>query len=310
VFHKNVSFLLIYTPRIDEPAADFTGAGSGNNPSQPGGLESANIVFSNLVDNALNLRVGRYEPAYHPFSSKRKYFLFQPYEVYAFTTPSNSFVFDDNQMGIEAAGHFPSGFKYAVGVVNGNGANPDNNNAKDFYLNTFYTVGKGDGQTAGQRIGLLGYLGWQPADLIGAVAGPTGATNGKNNTSFYRIGLDGSFNYESFNLGLMYLMGQDSKGLNTLDPAQDYAYSGGFAELNWSGLMNDRVIVSLLYNWVAPPSYDAKRKVVAYTAQVRYYLGDWSAVNVALHAEYTFRRTGDATKVNENLFAFVVDFGF
>ena len=43
---------------------------------------------------------------------------------------------------------------------------------------------------------------------------------------------------------------------------------------------------------------------------VRYYLGDWSAVNVALHAEYTFRRTGETPRVNEHLFALVVDFGF
>jgi hypothetical protein len=310
VFHKNVSFLLIYTPRIDEPAADFTGAGSGNNPSQLGGLESANIVFSNLIDDALNVRIGRFEPAYHPFSSKRKYYLFQPYEVYNFTTPSNSFVFDDNQMGIEATGHFSSGFKYGLGVVNGNGANPDNNSSKDVYLNTGYTIGRGDGQTSGQRVGVLGYFGWQPADLTGAVPAPTGETNGKNNQMFYRVGVNGSFNYENLNLGLLYLVGQDDSALNTLDHSQDYKYTGGLAELNWAGLMNDRVIVSLLYNWVRPPSYDAERKVDAYTALVRYYLGDWAAVNVALHTEYTFRRTGDVTKVDEHLLAFVVDFGF
>ncbi len=310
MFHKNVSFLLIYTPRIDEPAADFRGPGTGDNPSQLGGIESANIVFSNLVDDALNVRVGRFEPAYHPFSSKRKYFLFQPYEVYAFTTPSNSFVFDDNQMGIEATGHFPNGFKYGFGMVNGNGANPDNNTAKDFYLNSLYTFGKGDGQTAGQRLGVLGYVGWQPADLSGVVAGPTGETNGRNNRMFYRVGVDGSFNYENLNLGVLFLMGQDNKELNNLDSTRNYEFTGGFAELNWAELMNDRVIISLLYNWVRPPSYDAGRKVDAYTAQVRYYLGDWSAVNVAFHAEYTFRRTGDVTKVEEHLLAFVVDLGF
>jgi hypothetical protein len=310
VFHKNVSFLLIYTPRIDEPAADFFGPGSGNNPSQLGGVESANIVFSNIVQNALSVRVGRFEPAYHPFSSKRKHYLFQPYEVYAFTTPSNSFVFDDNQMGIEATGHFTGGFKYAFGVVNGNGANPDNNNAKDLYLNTAYTIGKGDGQTTGQRLGLFGYCGWQPADLTRAVAAPTGETNGKKNELFYRIGVDGSFNYESVNLGVLFMLGQDNKNLNSIELGTAYKYSGGFAEFNWSGLMNDRLVLSLLYNWVRPPSYDTGRKVDAYSALVRYYLGDWSAVNVALHAEYTFRSTGDKTKLNEHLVAFVVDFGF
>jgi hypothetical protein len=310
VFHKNVSFLLIYTPRIDEPAADFYGPGSGNSPSQLGGVESANIVFSNIIQDALNVRVGRFEPGYHPFSSKRKHFLFQPYEVYAFTTPSNSFVFDDNQMGIEASGHFTHGFKYALGMVNGNGANPDNNSAKDFYLNTVYTIGKGDGQTTGQRMGAFGYCGWQPTDLTSAVPAPTGETNGDKNEMFYRIGVDGSFNYESFNLGVLFMLGQDNKKLNSIDPGSNYTYTGGFAELNWTGLMNDRLVVSFLYNWVRPPSYDAERNVNAYTALLRYYLGDWSAVNVALHAEYTFRSTGDQQKFNEHLVAFVVDFGF
>jgi len=310
VFHKDVSFLLIYTPRVDEPAGDFNGPGTGNNPSQLGGIESANIVFSNIVRDALNLRVGRFEPAYHPFSSKRKYTLFEPYEVYSFTTPSNSFVFDDNQIGIEAAGHFANGFKYAAGVVNGNGGNPDNNNAKDIYLNATQTFGRGDGQTAGQRVGLFGYYGWQPVDLGTSVPGPTGETNGTNNQPFYRLGVDGSFCYESLNLGILFMMGDDNKELNSLDPTKNYDFTGGFAEFNWAGFMNDRVVVSLLYNWVRPPSYDAQRKLDAYTAMVRYYLGDWSAVNVGLHAEYTFRRTGESPKVDEHLVAFVVDFAF
>jgi hypothetical protein len=310
VFHKDISFLLIYTPRVDEPAADFNGPGTGNNPSQFGGIESANIVFSNIVKDALNVRVGRFEPAYHPFSSKRKHTLFEPYEVYAFSTPSNSFVFDDNQLGVEATGHLAGGFKYGAGIVNGTGGSPDNNNAKDFYLNASQTFGKGDGQTAGQRVGLLGYYGWQPVDLQTSVASPTGETNGNNNQPFYRIGIDGSFNYESVNLGLLFMTGADNKQLNTFDATKDYEFTGGLAELNWAGFMNDRVILSLLYNWVRPPSYDAQRKIDAYTAMVRYYLGDWSAVNVGLHAEYTFRRTGETPRVDEHLVAFVVDFAF
>ena len=310
VFHKNVSFLLIYTPRVDEPAGDFSGPGSGSNPSQLGGLEAVNVVFSNLVENALNVRVGRYEPAYHPFSSKRKYTLFTPYEIYTFETPNNSFIFDDNQIGVEATGHFPMGFKYGVGVVNGTGGNPDNNSAKDFYLNAFQTFGKGDGQTAGQRVGLFGYYGWQPVSLAGATPSPVGETNGSDNQPFYRVGADGSFNYESFNLGVLFMAGRDNKKFNSLDSLKDYEFTGGFAELNWLGLMNDRMVVTLLYNWVSPPSYDAERKVSAYSALVRYYLGDWSAVNVGLHAEYTYRQSGDKTKLKEHFVAVAVDFAF
>jgi hypothetical protein len=70
------------------------------------------------------------------------------------------------------------------------------------------------------------------------------------------------------------------------------------------------MVVTLLYNWVSPPSYDAERKVSAYSALVRYYLGDWSAVNVGLHAEYTYRQSGDRTKLKEHFVAVAVDFAF
>jgi len=105
------------------------------NASQTGSLESANLVFSNIIKDVLNIRVGRFEPGYHVFSSKRSYYLMQPYEIYTMTTPRNSYVFDDNQIGIEATGHFRFGLKYAAGIVNGTGGNPDNNNNKDVYLN-------------------------------------------------------------------------------------------------------------------------------------------------------------------------------
>lgn len=42
VLHKNISFLMIYTPRVDEPTSDFYGHNAGQN----GSLESANIVFT------------------------------------------------------------------------------------------------------------------------------------------------------------------------------------------------------------------------------------------------------------------------
>ena len=159
VLHKNVSFLLIYTPRIDEPSAYYSGRDSSNNSaSQFGVLESANLVFSNIIPDVLNLRIGRFEPGYHMFSSKRSYYLFQPYEVYSMTTPNNSYVFDDNQMGIEASGHFKMGFKYTAGIVSGNGSNPDNNNRKDIYLSLSQTFGKGDGQSCRSASGCFWIL--------------------------------------------------------------------------------------------------------------------------------------------------------
>jgi hypothetical protein len=318
VLHKNISFLLIYTPRIDIPANDYNGPNPGNaNPSQQGTLESASLIFSNVIKDALNFRVGRFEPSYHVFSSKRSYYLFQPYEVYTLTSPNNNYSFDENQLGLEATGHFPFGFKYAAGIINGNGGNPDNNNNKDIYLNVVQTIGKGDGQTAGQRIGLFGYYGWQPLELPGKIVGSMGQTNGQQNKKFYRIGATGGINYKMLNLQVMVMSGTDEKGFDTIPPLEQYKYLGGFVELNYAALSNNRLIASLMYNWVKPESDDPGREIEAYSALLRYYLGDWKAVNIAIHAEYTHRISNvfdDATDnwidLNEDMFAIALDFGF
>ncbi|SYZ74464.1 conserved exported hypothetical protein [Candidatus Zixiibacteriota bacterium] len=309
VMHKNISFLMIYTPRIDEPAADYSGPGGGNNPSQLATLESANIVFSNLVQDALNVRVGRFEPAYHLISSKRSYYMMSPYEVYGYATPNNGFIFDDNQMGVEATGHLQNGFRYAAGLVNGNGANPDNNKFKDGYFALQQIFGRGEGQSAGQQVGIFGYLGWQPTDMNDVYVSPTGEATGHNSKSFSRIGANFSINYTTFNLRALYLHGADNKAFNT-DTTQDYKYNGGFAELDYAGLMNNRLLLSAMYNWVSPPSYDENNKIQAFSLLVRYYLGDWTAVNVALHGEYTHRKTGDANAVKDDNFLFLIDFDF
>ncbi len=310
VMHKNVSFLIIYTPRIDEPSADYTGSDNGANPSQPGALESANIVFSNLIPGAFNLRVGRFEPAYHLFSSKRTYYLIQPYEVYGFATPNNSFVFDDNQIGVEASGHFRSGFKYAGGIVNGTGASPDNNNAKDLYGTISRTIGRGDGQSSGQRVAGFAYLGWQPTVLTDPYVGSAGDADGKANKSFYRVGGSLSMNYTTFNLMGYFMYGSDNKALASDTTSQDYQYSGGFVRLDYAGLANNRLMTSALFNWVTPPSEDDARKISAFSLLARYYLGDWTAVNVALHAEYTYRQVGSDEKTKQHDFAALVDFDF
>jgi len=180
VLHKNISFMFVYTPRIDEPAADFSGPGSGNNPAQLAAIESANAVFSNLVQGKLNLRIGRFEPGFQLLSSKRLYYILQPFEIYNFAGTRNSYDFSANQIGLEATGRFNPGLKYVLGCINGSGANPDNNKFNDIYFALSKTFGKGEGQSAGQRVGVFGYLGWQPNDLGGSIVSPVGDINGRN----------------------------------------------------------------------------------------------------------------------------------
>ena len=309
VLHKNVSFLLIYTPRVDEPGGVYNNAGP-NDPSQAGALESANIIFCNLIKESVNLRIGRFEPAYHLISSKRSYYIMSGYEVYDFNTPRNNFVLEDNQFGVEATGFYPIGFSYGLGVVNGSGASPDNNKFKDVYLAMSQVVGRGEGQSAGQRVGLFAYYGWQPT-LDGNLVNPDGGENdGRDNKTFMRFGGDLSLNWQTFNLQAFFMQGIDNKDLNTRDLTKDYKYTGGFAELDYVALLNNRITASLLYNWISPPKEDEEAKKLSYSALVRYYLGDWSAVNVALHAEYSHKEEGKNDIAKTDLFGLMVDFDF
>jgi hypothetical protein len=310
VLHKNISFLFVYTPRIDEPAADYTGSANGANPAQLAAIESANLVFSNIVRDKLNLRVGRFEPGFQVMSAKRSYYLLQPFEIYQFTGSRNSFDFSANHIGLEATGKFKSGLRYALGYINGTGADPDNNKWNDVYLAVDKTFGAGEGQTAGQRIGVFGYLGWQPTDLIGGIVSPGGDLNGYANKTFTRVGGNISLNWKTFNFQGMAFQAIDDMAFNELEPTLDYKFWGGIIQLDWAGLPNNRLVGSVMFNWVEPPDYDAARQVRALSGLVRYYLGSWYAVNVALHAEITHREIGAVTPFKDNLFTLLLDFDF
>jgi hypothetical protein len=310
VLSKNVSFFFVYTPRIDEPAGDYTGSGSGNNPSQLAAIESANVVFSNLVPDKLNLRVGRFEPAYQLLSSRRLYYARQSFETYGFTGSRNAFDFSANQIGVEATGRFPQGVTYAVGLVNGSGASPENNTFKDVYAVLSGTFGKGEGQSAGQRVGVFGYLGHQPTTISGTFVSPEGDTTGGDNHRFYRVGGSVSLNWKTLNLQALVFRGMDDNAFNVVTSSSDYTFHGGVVHVDWAGLPNNRLVTSAMYNWVRPPSNDDARKVDSYSALGRYYLGSWQAANVALHGEYTHRAGGGASGRTDNLFTLLFDFDF
>lgn len=310
VLHKNISFFFVYTPRIDEPAADWTGPAGGANPAQLAAVESANVVFSNIIRDKLNVRIGRFEPGFQLISSKRSYYVLQPYEIYNFAGSRSSFDFSANQIGIEATGRLRPGLKYALGYISGAGANPDSNTFNDLYFALSKTFGPGEGQSAGQRVGVFGYLGWQPTDLTGLVVSPLGDVGGRGNRSFYRLGADASLNWKTLNLRGMFFRGVDDRAFNELRPELNYEFWGGAVQLDYAGLPDNRLVASLLYNWVRPPDYDGVPKLDAYSALLRYYLGSWSAVNVALHAEYTHRVAGSGVLRKEDLFTVILDFDF
>jgi len=283
---RSIGYFMVYPPQI---------AQSRGVAGQTGTLEMGNVIFSNLAGTWLNVRGGRFEPAYDAFSVKRR-LSFSPYEIYDFPGASG-LVMADTQTGVELTGYGRCGWKYAAGWINGS-SNPNTNpgdSPVDFYVRGVKVFGHGEGQTAGQRIGLTGYVG-QARPAAGARQG------------FSRFGVDASFNYSVCNLAIQYLQGVDNQAL--AGAGGDFDFSGGFAELNY--LPTTSTVGFARYDWVNSPANAALQlsDITRWTIGGRYYFVD----NVALHLEYSRRRQcsftpglGDAT---EAFFTTALDFAF
>ena len=253
---------MVYRPSITE------GRGVAG---QEGSLEMASIVFSNLGRSPwLNLRVGRFEPGYVAFSVARQLSV-SPVEVYDATFPEGP-TSSKTQSGLELSGHGTAPFHYATGIVDGSATNRSIDSPSDLYGRASYVVGPGEGQTAGQRIGVLGY---------GGRARPGG--EGGKRESFFRFGADASLNVSMVNLAGQFLYGSDDK---TLWPGtgatKNVTWWGGFGEFTVMPMVNLAGFARLDY--VNMPDV-SDQDITRMTAGVRYYFED----NVALHCEISHR---------------------
>ena len=286
LFGRNLGYFLVYPPRI-EPARGVVG--------QPGTVEMANVIFSRLGGSRwLNLRAGRFEPAYVAFSVKRQ-LSFSPYEIYDFAFPGG-LAFSDTQSGVELAGYRFSGPQYALGWTNGTGSNRPDDSAADFYLRVARVFGRGEGQTVGQRLGLISYLGRARPEP------PLPVTDRKR---FHRLGVDASLNAGSSNLALQWLWGKDDAAL--WGTRSDVDFSGGFAQLLY--LPSTEFVGFVRYDLVNTPG-EISQDITRLTAGGRYYLAD----NLALHLEYSHRRQDSPAPglgtPTEDFFTTALDFAF
>jgi len=297
VLAKNIGYFAIYVPEIKESSGVV---------GQEGTLEMANVVFSNIGTSWFNVRAGRMEPAYVAISAKRR-LSFTPYAIYDYAFPGG-LALSDTQTGVEVYGQarWPrSGFAlgYAAGYMNGTGTN-QNDSPADFYGRAYVVIGAGEGQTAGQRIGLVAYQGKATPTQQGGRA------------CFMRYGLDASLNVKQWNLALQYLRGTDSMEL--WNATRDGTFWGGFAELSWQPLT--RLVAFARYDLVNIPDFTDSDlqlpdpNVVTYptgfTIGARYYLVD----QLALHGEYT-NRTLDFSGSSlpdekETFYTLSIDFAF
>jgi len=259
---ERIGYVLVYPPEIGE---------SMGVSGQVGTLEMANVVFSDIVPAWLSARVGRFEPAYVAFSIKRQ-LAASPYEIYEYAFPGGA-AFSATQTGIEITGGEGWGVRYAAGWVGGAETNPADELPADFYARLTKVFGAGEGQTAGQRIGVIGYKGKASA------SGGDGERS-CSCESFVRYGADLSLNIPHWNLSAQYLAAQDDGAL--WGSSSDVDYWGGFAELSWLPMTS--FVGFARYDFVSSPDV-VEQDLSRYTVGGRYYLVD----NVAVHAEYSRR---------------------
>ena len=125
-----------------------------------GSLGRMFIQFSSLLSNwqlptyALNIRFGQFIPDAVPFANHRGLTL-TPYATntyypalgstlsagHAHGGGGSGFLLESLQVGVEARGVIKHRVRYVIGMVNGSGAGPESNSAKDGYVRLAYKLG-------------------------------------------------------------------------------------------------------------------------------------------------------------------------
>lgn len=284
---RDIGYFVVYPPEISESRGVV---------GQSGTLEMASVVFTNLATGWVNVRAGRMEPAYVAFSAKRN-LSFSPYEVYDAAFPGGP-AFSDTQTGVEiyGQGRWPGlSFGYAAGLLNGSETNLSNDGPADAYARAYVVIGQGEGQTAGQRIGVVGYVGKSRPEGFPEI----------DRQRFTRYGLDASLNYGTWNLALQYLRGKDDKAL--WDAAEDADTSGGFGELSWQPLT--KFVAFGRYDLVRAPDF-VDADLSRFTLGARYYFAD----QLALHGEWSKRTldfsASEALDEKETFYTLSLDLAF
>lgn len=284
---RNIGYFMVYVPEI---------AANRGVAAQRGGLEMASVVFSGLARDRLALRVGRFEPAYVAFSVKRQLSV-APCEIYDAAFPAGP-AFSETRSGIELTGRAGSSLRGAVGYIGGPDTDRPYDAPADVYGRLSGVLGPGEGQTAGQRIGVVAYAGrTRPAD------------GGGPREAYYRFGGDASLNLAHANLAVAWLMARDANALWADEGQNDtVTWSGGFAELSYLPLVN--LVGFARYDRVNAPDLSG-RDIDRMTVGGRWYFED----NVAVHAEFSRRTVArdprhTGTDATESFFTTRLDVAF
>jgi len=189
-----------------------------------------NILYDKLPAARLHFRMGQFIPEAVPFANHRNlsitsYALNSYYpELGAEFSGGHAhgggtgFTLENNQLGAEFSGILKSRFRFAAGIVNGNGPNGESNTAKDGYFRIAFKKGgmAFDGTTGSESEGSAISTGdnWKEYSLRFGLFGYKGAKNniadtGPNDLKFDRFGFDFNIMLSNLNIFGGFITGAD-----------------------------------------------------------------------------------------------------
>ncbi|MBM3476936.1 MAG: hypothetical protein FJX75_27005 [Armatimonadetes bacterium] len=248
---RNVSYFAAWTPGIGDDAWYW---------NEPDKFEVANVLFTDVDSTGLDVRFGRFEPAYITASGRRS-LSWAPYEIYDYAFPAGPSA-SDTRDGVEVTGRSDLGFSYALGWLDGRSYNGDRM-PFECYCHLATVFGEGEGQTSGQRLGFTAYLGHVEPRRPWWVSTAT----------LQRFGVDLAFNVSDWHLSGQGIWARDG-GLSYW---QINEFRGGYLEADY--LPGTRTSAFTRYDWVD----DGGKNTERFTIGGRYNVQD----NLALHVQYS-----------------------
>ena len=329
----------IKTGTFEHPEADILAAGTvGHNVSflaviagfgkdSTAEIESAWVRLNDLWGTSwLNLKVGKHE-ADLPRSAHRSLTLTQGYLVYSHRPggDANDLEFDlaENQLGIELAGHDRgSRTRYAISLVTANGAQGNDSflSSPTLYghaTHQFYPPSRALRQV---RVGAFGIFGLSPSRFATQGGEPVPGT-GHDNKRFSRTGGELALwlGPLATPAAVTVVLARGSEERELFAQGQRNAtWYGGFVQAEFTPRVS--ITVFSRYDWVRnrqQPLEDFARSYGdedALTGGLRSSLVYSNRAAVAVHAEYTWRRTrgigADRVDVGANKFFSGIDVAF
>jgi len=262
------------------------------------GIEAAFVRFDNLFKSPwANLKFGKFELD-NMLSEKRSLMLSSNgtfYQSYHFVPVGDGtdFGLGDNQMGAEWLGRSANSYtRFSVAVLGSTDGVPGLPSGKSYDGAFTLSQAFDAGRLGLQRVGVYAYAGRRPTVFETSGGEPIGGT-GRNNKSFYRVGVVGDFFLGNFELLPLFMHASDDKDL--AGGTQDATWNSGLLELHYyispQMILTQRNEIIRMSNQALPATPTNLGNIDAFTFGYRWYPIMFSRAGLAFLGELSFTKT-------------------